>query len=32
LTAFENVADTLNPLEQDADGLKAATAAGMQLA
>jgi NodT family efflux transporter outer membrane factor (OMF) lipoprotein len=27
LTAFENVADTLNALEQDADGLKAAAAA-----
>jgi len=26
LTAFQNVADTLNALEQDADGLKAATA------
>jgi NodT family efflux transporter outer membrane factor (OMF) lipoprotein len=27
LTAFQNVADTLNALEQDADGLKAAAAA-----
>jgi NodT family efflux transporter outer membrane factor (OMF) lipoprotein len=27
LTAFQNVADTLNALEQDADGLKAAVAA-----
>lgn len=27
LTAFENVADTLDALEQDADGLKAAAAA-----
>jgi NodT family efflux transporter outer membrane factor (OMF) lipoprotein len=28
LTAFQNVADTLNALEQDAEGLKAAAAAG----
>jgi outer membrane protein TolC len=27
LTAFQNVADTLNALQQDADGLKAAAAA-----
>jgi outer membrane protein TolC len=27
LTAFQNVADTLHALEQDADGLKAAAAA-----
>jgi outer membrane protein TolC len=27
LTAFQNVADTLNALQQDADGLKAASAA-----
>ena len=27
LTAFEDVADTLNALQQDADGLKAAAAA-----
>ena len=27
LTAFQNVADTLHALEQDADGLKAAVAA-----
>ncbi len=27
ITAFQNVADTLNALQQDADGLKAATAA-----
>jgi len=26
LTAFQNVADTLNALQQDADGLKAAAA------
>lgn len=29
LTAFQNIADTLNALEQDADGLKAATAASV---
>ena len=27
MTAFQNVADTLNALQQDADGLKAAAAA-----
>ncbi len=27
MTAFQNVADTLNALQQDADGLKAASAA-----
>jgi len=29
LTAFQNVADTLNALQQDADALKAAADAGM---